>query len=541
VAGQVLAEGESTTLDEEAAQETAGEEGQALEEETTQQETMYGGTVRVGVTYDTPNMNHLVYDTMSAAQVLIFDTLVVRGPDGSYYPLLAESWRESADHLQWTFNLRQGVTFHDETPFNAEAAKWFFDLARDPNGDYPFSESYSAVEEILAPDESTLIFALNKPWPKILLTLSDSFAGLISPTAYELYGEDYGDEHAVGTGPFMLGVWSYQDETIVVRNPYYNWGPEFLTNQGPPRVSSIDFIYLPESTTRISELEDDEIDYAYDIPPRELSGLVDSGNYSVFKIPAWGGGLFYIDLNHSKPPLNDVRVRQALNYAIDIETLASYVYGVYGTPAYGYTADHWKCGLEDPQSVGYGYDLEKARELLAEAGWVDSDENGVLDKDGKSLSLTMVTYNDDESKQYGELVRDQLFLVGINVKLELMEYTDVVELYEENKNEMSLVSFGWLDSDVYSLFFHSDQIPYLNSSHVNDSRMDRLLNLAQAATTNQERCDYYAQVEAYAIEQAEWAPIFWETYLMVANNRLQGLLVTPYSVFLNDVSILIEE
>jgi peptide/nickel transport system substrate-binding protein len=496
-----------------------------------------GGTLNVGVSYDTSNMDHLTSGETFTAQMLIFDTLVARGPDGNYYPFLAESWEVSDDNLQWTFHLRDDVTYHDGTPFNATSAKWFYDKARDPNGQYAFSDSYSPVDDVLAPDDTTLIFKLNTPWPNILFTLSNSFSGLISPTAYEKFGEDYGTKYAVGTGPFMLEEWVPEDRTVVVRNPDYQWGPEFLDNQGPPYLDKIIFKYFPEATTRVSELETGGIDILYQVPTADLERIVSSGTYNIYTAPAWGGALYYIDLNETKPPLGDVKVRQALNYALDIEVLAKLVLGDYGEPAYGYMAPHWHCGYSDPKSIGYSYNPDKARALLAEAGWTDSDGDGIVDKDGQPFSMTLWIYTGTESQLLGEVVQSEFADVGVQVDLLQLEYGTMVDGFNANDNEMALINYGWPDSDVYNLFFPTSQIPYLNSSHIDDPHMNELLDAANKAPTLEERCQQYAEVEKYAIEQAVWAPVFWETSVTAVNKKVNNFLVTPYTESYNDITL----
>ena len=144
-----------------------------------------GGTINIGVTYDTPSMDNLTSATTFTAQSYIFDTLVVRGPDGQYHPLVAESWEVSEDSLQWTFKIRDDIKYHDGTKLTASTVKWFFDKARDPEGLHAFSSSYASVKEIQAPDDTTLVFVLEKPMPNLLFTVSTSFSTLISPEAYE--------------------------------------------------------------------------------------------------------------------------------------------------------------------------------------------------------------------------------------------------------------------------------------------------------------------------------------------------------------------
>jgi peptide/nickel transport system substrate-binding protein len=200
-------------------------------------------------------------------------------------------------------------------------------------------------------------------------------------------------------------------------------------------------------------------------------------------------------------------------------------------------AEHWNCGVEDPKAIGYGYDPAKATELLTEAGWTDTDGDGIIDKDGEAFSRVMIIYNDSESQLYGELIQNQLAEIGIEIELQLLEYSSMVEIFQANENDIGLINYGWSDSDVYNLFFKSDQIPYLNSSHVDDPKMDELLELANTAPTKEERCEYFAEVEQYAIEQAEWVTLFWFTDVLVANQRLEGVMITPYYESFNDVVI----
>jgi peptide/nickel transport system substrate-binding protein len=516
---------------------TAPEEQAPAEEQPAPEESMAGGTLTVGVSYDTPNFDNLTTGTTPVAMLLVFDTLVTRGPDGEYYGLVAKSWDVSDDNLEWTFHLRDDITYHDGTALTAETVKWFYDKARDPEGQHAFSDSYAAVDEILAPDDTTLVFKLNNPWPNMLFTVSNSFSGLISPAAYEKYGEEYGTKYAVGSGPFMLESWIPEDTMVVVRNPNYQWGAEFLENQGPPYLDKIVFKLFPEATTRISELLTGGIDMLYEVPTADLDQITNSGDYQIFTAPAWGGALFYLDLNETKPPLDNVLVRQAINWAVDVDVLAKLNLGDYGTPAYGYMAPHWNCGMEDPKSISYGYDPQKAKDLLAEAGWTDSNGNGTVDKDGEELQFTLWIYNDSEAQSYGEVLQSQLGEAGIGIDLLQLEYGSMVDGFNANENTITLLNYGWPDSDVYNLFFYTDQIPYLNSSHIDDPVMNDLLDKANTAPTSEERCQYFAEVEQYAIEQAVWAPIFWLTSVTAVNNKVQGILISPYTENYNSITL----
>ena len=184
-----------------------------------------------GETFDIFNTS-----TTMEPHVLIYEPLVTVDYNYEFRPGLATSWETSEDGLTWTFHLREGVTFHDGSEFNAEVVKWWLEGMQLGVNSYMF-ESMTSSEVI---DNHTIAMTFEGPFPNLLYNLSSSFSGIMSKEAYEKYGDEYGTLYAVGTGPFMLEEWVFNESLTLVKNPDYNWAPEWMNHEGPANVDKID-------------------------------------------------------------------------------------------------------------------------------------------------------------------------------------------------------------------------------------------------------------------------------------------------------------
>ena len=195
----------------------------------------------------------------------IFDTLVYADVEGNIHPGLATSWETSDDRLSWTFHLREGVTFHDGTPFNAEAVKFTMDRVKDPELNSRRAASYLGPyisSEVI--DEYTVCINFEKPYELLLVRLSRAWLGIVSPTAVKKYGNDGFGEHPVGTGPFIFRERVPNSHIILDRNPDYNWAPSIFDHQGPPHVEGVTFKIVPDLATRLATLENGEVNVIED-------------------------------------------------------------------------------------------------------------------------------------------------------------------------------------------------------------------------------------------------------------------------------------
>jgi peptide/nickel transport system substrate-binding protein len=336
-------------------------------------------------------------------------TKIVLNADGQIEiePLLAESYEQSADGSAWTFTLRPDVRFHDGTPFNAEAV--IFSHERMMNPDHPhYDPRYSQlgepldqiIEQIEAVDDATVRFTLRQPANPYFLNW-EAFAMAVSPTAVEEFGPEFG-LNIIGTGPFRLDRFDATGNTIEVsRNPDY-WEPDL------PKLERAVFNAIPEPATRLAVLETGDADIGT-IMPTEFAARIE-GNPDLLLAAADVPNFNMIEFYRGVPPFDNLLVRQAVAHALDREALANTLYGGYWTPAIN---NRWPGmpGWADYQP--YPYDPERARALLAEAGY----ENGVE----FTLDMPASSSGNPAGSRWGELIQEQLAAVGFTVQLNVVE------------------------------------------------------------------------------------------------------------------------
>ena len=242
----------------------------------------------------------------------ILDTLVTRNTKNQYRDGIAKSWEVSTDGLTWTFHLKPGVMFSDGTPLNAAAVAWNIIHMRDTGTS---AYLYSAVKDAVAVNPVTLKLILKTPFPNMLYDLSSSFAGINSPTAVKKYGKDYGITAVVGSGPYIFKEWVRGSHITLERNPHYTWGPSWMPNQGPAYFHTVIYKLVSEGVTRTMLLQAGKVDLVTEVDPTAISAL--KADQSVTVAIGTGRSLIYMGMNVTKPPFDDVRVRQAMNYIVD--------------------------------------------------------------------------------------------------------------------------------------------------------------------------------------------------------------------------------
>ena len=479
-----------------------------------------GSRLGIGVNYDTALFDHLRSGTTPFGSTLIFENLIIRADDGSWAPWVAESWVEAEDGTSITFTIREGITFHDGTPLNAEAVKWFFDKARDPEGEHGFSSSYAPITDITVDDEHVVTFQFSGPFAGFMDTIAGSFAGLISPTAYEEAGEDFGVSVVVGSGPYKLESWVPNDTMVLKRYDEYAWAPaDVAENAGPALVETIEARVLPEAATAIATLEAGQIDILYGTSVQDYERLSADSQYTFQTPPRYGGDLMYMSMNMTREPFQDIAVRQAINYAIDKEGIAAAVFkGIAGTPAYGYLPPHFAAHYPDAKSIGYVYNEETARQTLEDAGWVEVD--GVREKDGVALSLKLIVANSPEYVATVQVVQANLEAIGIKLEVEMNTGTATLETAKSGDFDLYMGRWGYGSPDVLNFFFPSDAAN--NRSKINDPVLDEMLATATTAPTKDELNAGFMAVDEYLIGQAYWAPIVFETDLVAVRSNVSG-------------------
>ncbi|KRT35172.1 ABC transporter substrate-binding protein [Acetomicrobium hydrogeniformans] len=467
-----------------------------------------------------------ILDTMKAAWysdalIYLHDRLVSRDYNFGYRPGLATSWDVSEDGLMWTFHLKKEVKFHDGTPFTAKDVKWTIDTIKDPKTASPFAGDLKAIDQVKIIDDYTVQMTLKYPFPNLLFNLSNTASGIQKAGCYDEYGEDYGIKTVIGTGPFMFKEWVRGDRIVLVKNPHYNWGPEWMSNQGPPLFDELVIRTIPEESSRIMELLTGGVHVLRDVPPLQVDKLKNNPEINIFTEQSTKLG--YLAYACDKKPFDDVLVRRAINHAVDRETIVKYIFSGYATPAYGYLPQALKDEyLEESEELGYKYDPAKAKELLAKAGFPDGFET------------TLSAENDSTSKRLAEVLQAQLAEIGIRAKIQLFDSASYVAMLKAGQQDLFVRLYSWPNADILDWFLLSSQFPYPNHSRWCDPKTDELINSAATAPTWEERAEKYKEVQRYLIEQAVWCPIYIPDMMLAVRKEVKNFKIHPWMIQYSD-------
>ncbi|MDW7730704.1 MAG: glutathione ABC transporter substrate-binding protein [Bacillota bacterium] len=456
----------------------------------------------------------------------IYQSLVVFDRNSELQPLLAAEW-EALDELTWEFKLREGVKFHDGSDLNAEVVKANFDRLLDPDIASPRLFLFSMIEDVVIVDEYTVQFVTAFPFAPLPAHLAHSGGALVSLPAIEAdYAEmaagnepgTFISRNPSGTGYFKFDYWEPGSEIKLVRNDDY-WGE-------PAKLSSVIFKVVPEDLTRLSELETGFAHIADPIQPSDASRVENMAN-AYLNVQS-STSLAYIGFNCEKAPYDDVRVRQAISMAINKDDIIEGIYEGTAIPAVGPIAP----GVfgYDPSVTAIPYDVDQARELMAEAGY----ENG--------FDATIWTNDNPARIQIAEYVQSKLSELNINVSIEVVEWGAYLDGTAEGNHEMFIL--GWstptLDGDyaMYALFHSSNIGAPGNRSFFSNDEVDQLLDLGRQESDPELRAQYYRDAQEKLVEQAPMLYLLHIEDLTGVNNAVKNFYMTSARIFqLHDVYI----
>jgi len=442
-------------------------------------------------------------------------------------PYLAEDWTISDDGLTYEFTLRDDVTFHNGAPLTAEDYVWTIQRMMDPEiGSNCGYLIYSAVSEVEAVDEHTLRITLFAP--NYYFIYKTAFGSCAMPMS-KAYAEEVGDEglasNPIGVGPFRFVSWEPGIKVVMERNPDFTWGPSY-THGGPPYIETLEIRGIVDHATRLAAIEAGEIDLT-EITYEDVERVKSIGSYQVPEFLP-GSGADSVFMNVSKPPFDDIRVRQAMNLAIDRELLIKVMFAgdaktmreILSPPTIGY--------CDEAAELGYGYDLEKAKELLAEAGYTPGAD-GMLEKDGEPLVLVMPVYSWVEKQAI--LVQEQYKALGIQVELEQAEASVAYDQVMGGDFDIFLSGFLNEDASLMEWMFSSNNIGAYNFSQLDDSKMDELLTTMLTTTDLETSFRAACDIQVYAVEQAFTVPLYVAKLSTAVSNELKGVLWFRYSQY----------
>ncbi|MFW5696044.1 MAG: ABC transporter substrate-binding protein, partial [Alkalispirochaeta sp.] len=434
-------------------------------------------------------------------------------------PALATDWEISEDGTVYTFELRQGVTFHDGTPFNAEAVKFNFDRMLDEShpyydtGPFPLSFYFSAIQETRVVDEYTVQLILEEPFAPLMSNLAYPTGLLVSPTAVETHGDEFG-RNPVGTGAFQFVEWESNTRVTVEANEDY-W-------DGPVGVDEVIFRPITDANTRVTEMLSGGLDLMVEVPPDSVQVFEQREEFTVYEQA--GPHLWFLILNLREGPFTSKAMRQAVNYAIDKEGLVNNV--LQGTATVADSpippAFDWAYNEDlDP----YPYDPARAQELIEEAGY-DGEELVFYVTEGGSGMLDPVPM--------GTAIQADLEAVGLDVSIETYEWNTFLGRVNPGlEGKADMAQMAWMTNDPDTLPFlalRTEAWPEeggFNSGYYSNSEVDELLAQARRSTDQAERARLYREVQEIVYDDAPWVFVANWQQNAVAVSSLEDFSLQP--------------
>ena len=447
-------------------------------------------------------------------------------------PALATEWKASADGKTWTFKLRQGVTFQDGTPFNAEAVKFNIDRWWDasyPQGYRSAGKIYevwsqvfggfkgtpdSIVQFVTVVDAATVQIGLKQPFAAFPNAIAAAYFGMASPTAVKKAGAKYGTPGslAVGTGPFVFKEWRTGDRVVLEKNPTY-W------RSGFPKVNQLVIRFVTDPAARLAQLRAGQIDFTVDLAPDQKKEIDADANLTAIARPSFNVG--YLALNPSYKPLADVKVRQAIAHAINRPAIVQAFWGNLGThdPHFLPATLAW---ANDATLAAYPFDPKKAKQLLTEAGYPN----------GFDLELWYMPVSRPyfpTPKPIAEAFAADLSAVGIRVSLKTQDWAAYLANRRKPPGYQSFM-LGWTADygDPDSFYFpHYGPGATTDIGDWKNESVFELLNQGRALQTQVDRAKVYAQVDKILHQEVLRLPIVHSQPLVAQRKAIAGWVPSP--------------
>lgn len=471
-------------------------------------------TIGIGITLDT--LDPAQQTTTTVMNVLDYDlqTLLTFDEKGDLKPLLAKSWSWSDDGMALTVKLRDGVTFHDGTPFNAKAVKFSFGRLLSDKVKVPIGAAFQVIKSIDVVKPDVVRFNLKQPDPNLLPNLASTVSAIVSPASTKKDGNSYTNIlHPVGTGAYKLVKRTRGSELVFKRYDNY-WGKA-------PYYDKVVFKIIPESNALEAGLRSGQLDMIMNPPVSDLKALAALPGVNVLKAPS--DRSIFIAFVTNKKPFGNEKIRQAFNYAVNKKAIIKNVMfdavERMNSPFADTVSGHCKVG-------GYDYNPKKAKKLLAEAGATD-------------LSITMGTprgrYTQDF--QASQAIASYLRKVGVKVQVKTMDWASYVSLVNSTHDPYNLFMLGWapmaLDGPTQMQMFTKATWPPngLNGSFYTDPQVEKWFKEAKQTLDVNKRNKLYCNIQKKLWKDAPWIFLWSQNLILAYNSDIAGISYQPTEKF----------
>jgi len=489
-----------------------------------------GGTLRLAMDTDTGTLDVHSISHASAQWLgrLIFDNLVYLDDKGAITPWLARSWTISPDGTVYTFKLREDVTFSDGSRFDAEAVRLNLEHMRDPRTKSPLAAAYISPYvsgRALAP--FTFEAQLAHPYTPFLNVLAQSWLAIISPKQIVEAPKSIADK-AIGSGPFVVESYVRQQGVKLTRRADYDWAPDFVKHKGPARFERVEIAIIPEPLSRYAGIVGGEQHALLNTPYAKAAAIRANPDTTIDSRIRTGLPWRALSFNTERWPFDDIRMRQALAFAIDREAFTKKVFfGEFvATDSFlARTTRHF-----DPSTRGrLRYDPAEANHRLDALGWQKRGADGIRVKDGKRLSASLLTQDSATGTPVSVAAQSDLKNVGFDLKIEFLPTPVLTE--RRNAGDYQTVSAGvWHTNtpDALYIIHHSNEITSAkrigqNTSRLRDATLDNLLERARRSLDDAEQKALYSQAQHRLIDLVPGIPLDENHSLVSLRRELKGV------------------
>ncbi|MFC5589770.1 ABC transporter substrate-binding protein [Sporosarcina soli] len=460
----------------------------------------------------------------------IFETLFEYDENLELQPKLAESYEIADDELTWTIHLKKGIQFHDGTDFNADAVVFNFERWMDTEnpyhiGDFPYypflyggfkGDPNHLIEYVKAVDESTVEIKLKEKTAPFISYLAIPMFGMASPEAVKTYNENF-YEHPVGTGPFEFESWAKNEKVVLKANENYYV-------EGQPYLDKLIFTVIPDNSARLNVLLAGEADIIDGMNPDDANTVEANNDLQLIKRPSFNNG--FMVFNTQKEPFDNVKVRQAINMAIDKKGLVDAFYNGYADVAKNpMPPSLW--GYND-EIVDYPFDPEAAKKLLAEAGYPDGFKTEIWTMSNPRPYMP-------QPMKSAEVIQANLAAIGIEAEIKSFEWATYLE--KTGNGEHSMAMFGWTgvmadpDNFLYpNLSSTNTEKPASNRAFYVNEEFTSLLQRARVTFEQEDRIELYKKAQEIFHEDAPWVNIAHTTPPIGLASYVEGFVAHPMEI-----------
>jgi peptide/nickel transport system substrate-binding protein len=482
------------------------------------QDAAAGGTLIVDLGSEPENLDvqQALAGTTAMLDAQIFESLLRTKPGTlELEPWLAESWEGSTDGLTWIFKIRQGVTFHDGTPLDAEAVKFNFDRQFDPENEYYQLGQWSAqtyfdfIDTVTVIDAATVEFKLKSTFNKFEYRMAGF--SIVSPTGVQTHREAF-PENPVGTGPYRFDRWDKGEQVVLAAYESY-WGT-------PPTLGQVVFKAITEAGARTAALLSGEVHIAVEITPETMEQLQADDAFEVVTGPT--GALWFLAMNVENPHFTDVRVRQAVNYAIDKETIVSAILNDSAEIAHGPLSPAYTEYNPAVENL-YTYDPEKAKSLLAEVGWDSNTEVTFYCSIGGSGMLA--------PEEMATVIQDNLREVGFTTSIIVQEFVTWMDSIRDPQNDLTVMSWNVTPAEPDALFSgvlaEGGLPPGFNTSYWTNAEAEELIATGRVSLDAEAVKTAYFRLQEIVMEEVPIVPVCHRQQLYGVSRSVQGFVAVP--------------